>query len=291
MVMKFSLALFFSLALLAQTPDFTCPMDPDVRSKGPGKCPRCGMKLEARIPEFVEYPVKLSFSPSSIPAGRPLDISISVRDPKTGKAITKFETVHEKFMHLFIVSSDLEYFAHEHPDENFVLHTQLPHAGNYKLAADFYPSGGAPQLAEKFISTSGYQHGLTGSLAHLAEDLAPKHGENLEVSLTMEKPAPGRKSLLFFHLTPADGIEQYLGAWAHMLIVSDDLIDTIHQHPSIADGRPEMQFDVFFPRARTYRVWVQFQRLGRVNTVNFTIPVDASFEGHRPNNSVSPNER
>jgi hypothetical protein len=251
-------------------------MDPDVRSKAPGKCPRCGMKLEARIPDFIEYPVTFRFSPPSIPAGRPLDISVSVRDPKTGKPIANFETVHEKFMHLFIVSSDLEYFSHEHPDANFVLHTQLPRAGNYKLAADFYPSRGTPQLAEKIVSTAGYNRTLEESLGHPAEDLAPKRGGNLEVSLTMEKPAPGRKSLLFFHLKPADGIEQYLGAWAHMLIVSDDLIDTIHEHPAIANGGPEMQFDVFFPRARTYRIWIQFQRLGKVNTVAFTIPVRPS---------------
>ena len=36
--------------------DFICPMDPDVRSKGPGKCPRCGMRLEAGLPEPIEYP-------------------------------------------------------------------------------------------------------------------------------------------------------------------------------------------------------------------------------------------
>ena len=266
-------AVFCTLALFAQTPDFTCPMDPDVRSQRPGKCPRCGMKLEARIPDFVEYPVRFSFSPPWIPAARPLDISISVSDPATGKPVAKFETVHEKFMHLFIVSSDLEYFSHEHPDENFALRTQLPRAGNYKLVADFYPSGGTPQLAEKIISTTGYTRTFEESLSTLAEDTGPKRGENIEVSLAMEKPAPGRKSLLFFRLKPADGIEPYLGAWAHMLIMSDDLIDTIHEHPAIADGGPELQFDVFFPRARTYRVWVQFQRLGKVNTVAFTIPV------------------
>jgi Cu+-exporting ATPase len=26
--------------------DYTCPMDPDVRQKGPGACPKCGMALE-----------------------------------------------------------------------------------------------------------------------------------------------------------------------------------------------------------------------------------------------------
>jgi hypothetical protein len=47
----------------------------------------------------------------------------------------------------------------------------------------------------------------------------------------------------------------------------------IHTHPSIADGGPNVQFDLYFPREATYRIWVQFQRLGKVNTLVFTIPV------------------
>jgi hypothetical protein len=57
--------------------------------------------------------------------------------------------------------------------------------------------------------------------------------------------------------------------------VSDDLVDTIHDHPFIADGGPDMQFNIFFPREAAYRVWIQFQRKGVVNTVAFTIPVTA----------------
>jgi hypothetical protein len=38
-------------------------------------------------------------------------------------------------------------------------------------------------------------------------------------------------------------------------------------------GRPEVEFEVAFPRPQTYRVWVQFQRDGVVNTVHFDIPV------------------
>jgi hypothetical protein len=36
-----------------------------------------------------------------------------------------------------------------------------------------------------------------------------------------------------------------------------------------------MQFDIFFPREAIYRIWIQFQRLGKVNTVAFTLPVKA----------------
>ena len=54
---------------------------------------------------------------------------------------------------------------------------------------------------------------------------------------------------------------------------SDDLIDMIHSHPFLADGGPEIQFNMIFPRARNYRVWVQFQRNGVVNTAHFDVPV------------------
>jgi hypothetical protein len=50
----------------------------------------------------------------------------------------------------------------------------------------------------------------------------------------------------------------------------------MHEHPSLADGGPEMQFSLIFPRARMYRVWVQFQRDGVVNTAHFDVPVAVS---------------
>ena len=49
----------------------------------------------------------------------------------------------------------------------------------------------------------------------------------------MDPPQPlaGFKTLMFFKLTPNEGIEQYIGAWGHMLAASSDLIDMIHTHP------------------------------------------------------------
>jgi len=274
-----ALIALLALALLSAQPpiEFTCPMDPEVRSSQPGKCPRCGMKLEAGIREQVEYPLSLRVTPKQIPADRELQLAFRVTDPKTKKPVTKFEVVHEKLFHLFIVSQDLQYFAHVHPepqpDGAFVLRTTLPKPGTYRLLADYYPTGGVPQLTPTTISTEGYIAPLVPT--ELKPDLTPQHGENLEAELTMDPPQPisGKKTLLFFKLKPADGLEPYIGAWGHLLAVSDDLIDMIHTHPSIADGGPNMQFDLYFPREATYRIWVQFQRLGKVNTLVFTIPV------------------
>jgi hypothetical protein len=76
-------------------------------------------------------------------------------------------------------------------------------------------------------------------------------------------------------LDPVEGFEKYLGAWGHLLAASDDLIDMVHQHPLFVDGASEVQFNMVFPRSQAYRVWVQFQRNGVVNTVHFDIPVKA----------------
>jgi hypothetical protein len=141
----------------------------------------------------------------------------------------------------------------------------------YRVLADFYPSGATPQLIARTIFVPG------GKLQapHLAPDLAPKQTENMQVELVTEprQPLAGFKTLLFFRVKPADGLEQYIGAWGHMLAASDDLIDLIHTHPFLADGGPQIQFNLIFPRARTYRLWVQFQRKGVVNTAVFTVPV------------------
>jgi Heavy metal binding domain len=267
------------ILLRAQATEFVCPMDREVRSNVPGTCPRCGMKLVAGLPTPVEYRMDFRAYPPSIPAGREITLEFRVLDPKSGRPVTQFETIHEKLFHLFLVSQSLEYFSHEHPTLGaggwFRLKTRLPKPGTYRLLADFDPSGGTPQLAARTFSTAGWAAPLAGSIAHPPQDVAPKRGTNLDVSLKLDPEAPlaGMKTMLFFRVSPGDGLEQYIGAWAHLLAVSNDLIDTIHTHPFLADGGAEMQFNLFFPRAGIYRLWVQLQRKGVVNTVAFTVHV------------------
>ena len=263
---------------VANTPpplDYVCPMDPDVRSAGPGKCSRCGMNLVLGIPDPVEYPLDLILTPRVPKPGERVELTFKIKDPKTGAAVTRFEVVHEKLFHLFVVSQDLDFFLHDHPvmtpDGTFHYQNSLPKAGMYRVLADYYPSRGTPQLTAKTLFVPGGQW----QQAHPQPDRAPKQTENSEVELASEPAVPlaGLKTLLFLRLKNGAGLEQYLGAWAHMLAASDDLIDLIHTHPFLADGGPQIQFNVIFPRARTYRLWIQFQRKGVVNTAVFTVPV------------------
>src|SRR5207248_7033323 len=181
-------------------------------------------------------------------------------DSRTNQRATKFEVVHEKLFHLFLVSADLKYFVHDHPvpqpDGTFRYQATLPAPGIYRLLADVYPAGGTPQLLPRFLTTSGYDKSIGESIAAPPPDLSPKHAENVSVSPRMDppEPIPGKKTMLFFKLDPGEGIEPYLGAWGHLLAASNDLIDTIHEHPIYANGGPEIQFNIFFPREAVYRV-------------------------------------
>jgi hypothetical protein len=241
-------------------------MDADIHSAVAGNCPRCGMKL-LRLPVgTVEYPVDLRARPAR---DHSMSLEFTIRDPQTNKPVTRFQPVHEKLFHLFVVSQDLEFFAHEHPrldpDGRFRLTLKSTAPGLSRMLADFYPDGGVPQMSVKSIIVPG---------TALSRDDAPKPADNLRVELVTvpANPTPGVKTMLFFRVSPADGLEPYLGAWGHLFSASDDLIDLIHVHPFMANG-PEIQFNVIFPRPRTYRVWAQFQRNGVVNTVRFDVPV------------------
>lgn len=262
--------------------EFVCPMDRDVRSKTPGFCPRCGMKLVPGIPDPREYPVHITSKPRVLKAGQVMRLDFRVEDPRTGKPVHDFEIVHEKLYHLFVVSQDLSFFLHTHPeirpDASFQLELRFPKPGLYRVLSDFYPKDGTPQLMANTLMVPGA--GFRLAPAKLEPDLKPRRSENMDVELATEpeQPIAGTKTLMFFRVKPDDGIEPYLGAMGHMLAASSDLIDMIHTHPFLVTdpagaGYKQIQFNMNFPREGIYRVWVQFQRKGVVNTVAFNVPV------------------
>jgi hypothetical protein len=120
-----------------------------------------------------------------------------------------------------------------------------------RVAGDYYPEGGTPQMALDTIVSLGAEQA------------------------DFETPLAGLRTMLLFELSPGSGLERYLGAWGHLLAASADLIEVMHTHPFIADGGTTAQLNVTFPRPGNYRLWAQFQRRGRVNTAAFTLRVKA----------------
>lgn len=276
-------------SVLADSPEeeFYCPMDPDVRVPEAGFCSRCGMRLIRGLRDVTPYPLHLDVQTPDAKRPELKRIAFEVRDPKTGDPTRDFELVHEKLYHLFVVSQDLSFFLHTHPErgrgEDFHLDIPFPKPGTYRLLSDFYPRGGGPQLVKNTVMVSS--PGAVQQQVVLRADLRPKQTENARVELQTSqfRIAAGKKATLTFRVFPSEGLEPFLGAMAHTLAASADLIDMIHNHPFQALDEPGGQAkslvfnSMLFPRPGIYRVWIQFQRRGVVNTASFDVPVSSSL--------------
>ena len=256
---------------------FVCPFDRSHRSATAGTCERRGRNVDmvAEVPEPLEFALALTTTPARVVPGQPVRLQFQVRDPWMNKVVSKFAVVHESPFHAFIVSEDLEFFLHDHPHwtgSAFELDTVLPKSGLYRVLTDFLPEAATPQLLTRSVFAGD---GSTAA-AVLERDYSDKQGQNVAITMTTtpQEPVAGTTTTLRFVLSPEQGIEPYLGVLGHMLIASDDLIDLMHTHPITTQVGPVAEFAVVFPRPTVYRVWVQFQRQGVVNTVHFDVPVD-----------------
>lgn len=259
---------------------FWCPMHPDVRSSSAATCPLCSMALVPMPPpKLGDYRMEVSRSASRVRKGA-TDLRFTIRDPESGATVDRFMEVHERLFHLFVVSRDLSYFAHEHPElanGRFELTLDLP-AGAYMLIADFLPAGGTPQMVQHAIVI-----GRLPTAFPPAEGLKPdprdKVVDGVRVRLTPDLEA-GREGRLTFSFSdaatdaPIRDLQPYLGASGHVLIVKSDLTDAFHAHPGLpATSGPDVTFAQVLPSAGFYKLWVQVQRGGNVITVPFVIEV------------------
>jgi hypothetical protein len=272
-----------ALALLLLLAQFWCAMHPDERSETRGKCSICGMALVPMpAASFATNPVDLRATPTL--AG--VRLRLAVKQPRRDTLVRKFAIVHERPMHLFVVGEGLEFFAHEHPvqqaDGVFMLDLTLPRAGAYMAIAEFLPEGGTPQTFQQAFTTGS----AFGRAARPAIDVAPKIVDGMRVSVDASKVKAGDTRPLAFRIedaatgAPVTDLEPYLGAGAHLLVVSADLTEAIHGHPNEealgagqrAGGQgAAVSFEPLIPRAGIYKVWIQFQRAGRVATASFVI--------------------
>jgi hypothetical protein len=270
----------------ATQPTFICPMHPDVRGLSGQRCPRCGMVLVPGGGPSGEVVVDLQLTPRALQPARQGTLSIFLRDKDTGLPIGGLEQVSERPLHLFVVSRDLEYFAHLHPallgDGSLRMPFTVPHGGFYQLYFDFMPRGGTPQLLQRSFGTAGFKGHI--SSARLAVDLAPKTDKTIsvELQLPVDGLVAGRKESFRCVLTDSRShravvdLEQYLGASGHVFAIAEDLEYAAHSHPvsdfSDASG-PNVMFEALFPRPGMYRVWAQFKRFDQLSVVSFTVPV------------------
>ena len=225
-----------------------------------------------------------SSRPRSLQPNTNTKIRFTIQDPD-GNRVRRLETLHERLLHLFVVSYDLEFFTHVHPiiraDGSLDVDIVLPRPGPYRLIADFLPTGGPPQLIEKSIITGGYDGPLVPP-SRASTDLEDKVANGTRVRIFSPPSFAGREQLVTFELSdnvtgkPVVDLEPYLAATGHLFVIGADLDRAFHSHPvAEVSSRfgPEVVFQMIFGREGLYRLWFQFQRNGQVATVSFTLPV------------------
>ena len=254
------------------------------------------------------YRVEFKTEPAEVKAGEAAALVFTVKDVN-GEIVHDLVVVHEKPMHLLVISDDLSEFYHLHPEQapdgSFrVVHT-FPYGGSYRLYVDYAPPG-ASQVVDRLSLRCG---GETRPAVPLVEDeSATKTVDGLRVTMKPSKPLrAGEEVMLDFAVAdaemnePVTDLEPYLGALAHFVIVSQDGAEFLHAHPvqrieaaaahahrahesqgAMAHTHggemtntsvPEVSAHTSFPRPGLYKIWAQFQRGGRIITVPFVVRV------------------
>ena len=261
---------------------FWCPMHPDVRSGHAGVCPVCSMALVPIPPPRIgEYRMDVTVMPAADGKGMS-GLRLVIRDPETGAPVPSFARVHERLVHLFIISRSLDDFAHVHPESIGAGTFELEHdaaPGEYMLIADFLPHGGVSQIVQRAIVTPGYTGPLMAPVPDPPAGPAERIVDGVRIAMDAGELAPRKPAGLRFTVTealsgyPVTDLEPFLGAPAHLLIVRTDLTEAIHGHPDEDDTGSIVSFDPLMPTSGTYKLWVQFQRKGKVLTAPFVIEV------------------
>jgi hypothetical protein len=204
------------------------------------------------------YTLELTADPKKPRAGESTTLRLTVRDRDTrNAAVTAFETVHEKLLHLILVRRDLNVFAHEHPEPNadgsFTLRYTFPTPGEYRLFADTAPRGAGSQILSVAIKVEGKDSAPTLAFPPLTVDA---------------RSWPSRKTVPISMPVDAKDLEPWLGAIGHLLLVHEDAQTFVHCHP---DESGTLTFLTRFPKPGAYRGWLQYQSGGTLHTMALTL--------------------
>jgi hypothetical protein len=236
---------------------------------------------------------RVALSAGALDAGQPSVLDFSIAD-RRGDRLRVLESVHEKPLHVMVVSDDLAEFDHIHPElqssGDWEVGYTFRHAGRYRIYAEFTAPGedtrteffdvtvdGPPRRTVPLVETVWRRAATPAMAATLQTDGPIVAGRDVELRLLLRKPGTA---------DAVEGLEPYLGAWAHFAIAAQGLRTFLHAHP-LADGEAPMPPDctmhshgavvgpppsevrtvVRFATPGLYKLWAQFQVSGEVEVV------------------------
>ncbi len=207
----------------------------------------------------------------------PLDavqpLRFTVRGPD-GRPVTTFDTVHDKQLHLVVARSDLSGYQHLHPELGaggvWSVPLRLPTPGTWRMYADFATAGVAATLsgtlfvAGAFAPTSLPTPALSATIDDLTVTIDGTPRANAAAPLTLSVWRGGQ---------PVTGLDRYLGAFGHLVVLAETDLGYLHVHPDEQMVNGGVRFWVTTPGPGRYRAFFDFSLDGVVRTAAFTLVV------------------
>ena len=285
-----------------------------------------GEITRTELTENAKFAAELTTEPGAVEAGREATLVFAVKDNQSGAVAKDLKIVHEKPMHLLVVSDDLAFFDHVHPEQQadgrFRLNYKFPNGGRFKLYADFTPQN-SPQIVNVFdVGVGGAAREKTPLVA---DQELKKTVDGLTVTMKTAQPIKAANGQMFdFFVTdseakPVTDLQPYLGAMAHFVVISEDSSKFLHVHAIEGEkteikgtgghsdrkdshggmemdvkpnadnaAKPTVQAHTEFPTAGLYKLWAQFQRGGKVFTVPFVFKVEEGAKKTAQNAEIPP---
>ncbi len=283
----------------AHAHSFRCPMNCE---KGKtydkeGNCPICGMKLEHfdGVDNGLTYKMHFSSAPATVESGSAATFSFTPKVVGKETEAVPLDLQHEKKIHLIVVSNDLSYFEHIHPEyqadgsyqikvldknKNYAdgaghNETRFATGGDYILFADYLPSGGSHQVEKIKLNVKGTPKPVITYNADKLLGTSDKFSVQLEVDggklVTGKQIHIAGKVMKDGKEVDVNSLENYLGAKAHMVVISLNDKEYLHVHPDVEGGKFDLH--TTFKKAGIHRGWIQFKSEGKVHTVDFVLNV------------------
>jgi plastocyanin len=231
----------------------------------------------------------------AVAPGEPVKLRFDLTDAESGNPVNPVEA-HEADMHLILVSQDLGYFQHVHPqrtaDGRYEIEHTFPAGGSYLLYSEFELAGTGDEVHRFKVSVGEGR----GKPADLTLDLGTQEVDGYTVRISPKaehgEVVAGEAADFVVNIErngqPVTDLEPYLGAASHVVVIDEGTREFAHVHsvpgqdPSGGSMGahalperfgPDLAFTHTFTEAGRYKVWAQFSHGGQVRTVSWVVEV------------------
>lgn len=195
-----------------------------------------------------------------------------------GEPVTSYDVQHDKELHLIAARRDLADYRHVHPELDPATGTwSVPltlSAGDWRLYADFLPSGGEATVAETDLRVSG-DYGPRS----LGPDTDHAEVDGYDVHLERDTDTSMASLTVSRDGAPVTDLQPYLGAHGHLVAIRAGDLTYLHVHPEDTGAGPELKFHAEFPSEGRYRLFLDFKHGDAVHTADFTLTTAGSGHG------------